>query len=81
VVDATNLERNLYLTVQVLETEIPVILALNMTDLAKAKKLCIQTDKLSQALNVPVVRTVARDGDGLDKLLEAIIQTSSKNGK
>ena len=77
VVDATNLERNLYLTVQVLETEVPVVLALNMTDVAKSKHIHVQAEKLSQALSVPVVSTVARAEKGLDRLLDTVLQVAS----
>jgi len=79
VVDTTNLERNLYLTVQVLETEVPVVLVLNMTDVAKSKKIRVREDKLRQALDVPVIRTVARKEEGIDQLLDAIIATSMRN--
>jgi len=77
VVDATNLERNLYLTVQVLETEVPVILALNMTDVADSKRIKVQEQALTAALDVPVVRTVARAEKGLGQLLDAIVATST----
>ncbi len=80
VVDATKLERNLYLTVQVLETEVPVVLALNMADVADSKRIRIQDTTLETAFNVPVVRTVARKEMGLDQLLDAVIKVSSRNG-
>jgi ferrous iron transport protein B len=73
VVDAANLERNLYLTVQVIELGVPVILALNMADVAKGRGITIDIDRLSQELHWPVVRTVARRGTGIDELKEAII--------
>ncbi len=81
VVDATKLERNLYLTVQVLETEVPVVLAINMTDVSDSKGIRIQDDVINKALNVPVVRTVARQEKGLKDLLDVVIETSSRNGK
>ncbi len=80
VVDATKLERNLYLTVQVLETEVPVVLALNMTDVADSKSIRIQETTLKSALNVPVIRTVARKELGLGLLLDAVIEVASRNG-
>ncbi len=81
VVDATKLERNLYLTVQVLETEVPVILAINMTDVANSKGIRIEDDLIGKALNVPVVRTVARKEKGLRDLLNVVIEISSRNGQ
>jgi ferrous iron transport protein B len=79
VVDTTNLERNLYLAVQVLETEVPVVMALNMTDVAKSKHIQVQEEKLSQALDVPVIRTVAREEKGVYQLLDAIVATLQRN--
>jgi ferrous iron transport protein B len=73
VVDAANLERNLYLVVQIIEMGAPVIVALNMTDLARSKGLKIDVPKLAQGLGVPVVPTVARDGKGMDALGAAIV--------
>jgi ferrous iron transport protein B len=75
VVDATRLERNLNLTLQLLERNIPMIIALNMWDDAKHKGISIDIDKLSELLSVPVVPTVAVSGQGIrelaDKLPEA----------
>ncbi|MDX1616055.1 MAG: ferrous iron transport protein B [Candidatus Promineifilaceae bacterium] len=74
VVDATNLERNLYLVIQLLELGVPVALALNMSDQARAKGLTIDTAKLSQRLgDIPVVPTTASRGEGLDQLLAATV--------
>lgn len=75
VVDATNLERNLYLTVQVLETEVPIVVALNMTDVASSKSINILEENLSQALSAPVVPTIATEGKGLTQLLDTIIHS------
>lgn len=70
VVDATNLERNLYLTVQILELEVPVVLALNMTDDLHKNGAKINVDLLSQLLgNVPIVPTVANKGNGIAELI------------
>jgi len=77
VVDATKLERHLYLTVQFLELGIPVILALNMMDDVRSKGITIDIPALSQALNCPAISTVARSGEGKDQLLDQIIDTSS----
>ncbi len=72
IVDASNLERNLYLTVQFMEMGLPVCIALNMMDVAKKRGVEIDTAKLSQLLNVPVIPTVARTGRGKQELLTAI---------
>ncbi|MCF6246010.1 MAG: 50S ribosome-binding GTPase, partial [Desulfobacula sp.] len=72
IVDASNLERNLYLSVQFMEIGIPVTIALNMMDVAKKRGIKIDIDKLSRLLNVPVVPTIARSGDGKAELLQAI---------
>jgi ferrous iron transport protein B len=74
VVDASNLERNLYLAVQVLEMEASVILVLNMMDMATAHKIQIDPDKISNALNIPVICMVARKGKGLKELLDKIVE-------
>lgn len=59
VVDATNLERNLYLTTQLLEMKVPLVVALNMMDLARQRKLRIEIVHLARHLNCPVIVTVA----------------------
>ena len=68
VVDATNLRRNLRLVLAVKRMGLPVVVALNMADLAARRGLVIDADALSLALGVPVVRTVATQGDGIDAL-------------
>ena len=73
IVDAANLERNLYLTVQFLELGIPVVIALNMVDVAAKRGLRIDADKLAALLGVPVVPIVARNGNGIAPLLEAVL--------
>jgi ferrous iron transport protein B len=75
VVDAANLERNLYLVVQIIEMGVPVIVALNMSDIAEAKGLNINVERLAQGLGAPVVPTVARDKEGIDDLGAAIAAT------
>ena len=74
VLDASNLERNLYLTVQMLEMNVPVIVALNMMDVARREGIVIDIAKLSQQLGCPVVPVVAVTGEGLDDLKQAIRQ-------
>jgi ferrous iron transport protein B len=76
VLDAANLERNLYLAVQVLEMETPVVVALNMADIAESQNIQIKHAKLSLALQAPVVRTIARKEEGTQELLDAIIETA-----
>ena len=71
VADASNLERNLYLTVQLLELGIPVVIALNMMDVAASRGIEINIGELSQRLGVPVVPMVARSGKGKEELLTA----------
>ncbi|MBE0569418.1 MAG: ferrous iron transport protein B [Deltaproteobacteria bacterium] len=73
VVDATNLERNLYLTVQLLELEIPVVVALNIHDEAERMGYRLDAKGMEQALGVRVVPTVATKGEGLDALLDAAV--------
>lgn len=67
-VDANNLERNLYLTTQILETGVPVIIVLNMLDMARRHGIDIDTDKMSELLGVPVVPMVARQKKGVETL-------------
>ncbi len=73
VVDATNLERNLYLTAQLIDTGTPLVLALNMSDMARERKLNIDAAQLSHALDgVPVVEMTASQGKGFDSLKQAL---------
>jgi ferrous iron transport protein B len=72
VVDASNLERNLYLTVQLLELGLPVVVALNMIDVAEDRGTDFDVKKLSDLLRSPVVKTVARRAEGVGDLLDAI---------
>lgn len=75
VVDATNLERNLYLTVQLLELDVPVVIALNMTDALHKDGASIDLDRLSQFLgNIPVVHTSANREKGISELLRKAVR-------
>ncbi len=74
VIDATNLERNLYLTVQMLEMDVPMVVALNMMDIAQRRGIKIDIDKLSQQLGCPVVPVVATKEKGLEALKQALVQ-------
>jgi len=76
VVDASNLERNLYLTTQFIELGVPVVVALNMIDAAEARGREIDVELLSQLLGVPVVPTIASRGEGIDQLIEVAIETA-----
>lgn len=75
IVDASNIERNLYLTVQLLELGLPLIIVLNMVDVAKSRGINIDSKKLSEKLKVPVIETVAREGIGKEELLDAIAES------
>ena len=75
IVDATNIERNLYLTLQLTELQIPMILALNMMDEVTANGDYIDIDKLSSSLGVPVVPISASKNDGIDELVDRAIAT------
>ncbi|MEJ5360106.1 MAG: ferrous iron transport protein B [Desulfobacterales bacterium] len=74
VIDATNLERSLYLATQIRELDGKVLFALNMADMARARGLVIDAAKLSQLLDVPVVFTVANRAEGMEELLEQAIR-------
>jgi len=77
VVDATNLERNLYLTLQLLERDKPVIIALNLWDETKHLGIYIDEKKLEELLDVPAVPTVAITGEGIKKLVSRIKEAKS----
>ena len=77
-VDATNIERNLYLTTQLIETGVPVVIALNMTDLLEKRGIKIDVARLSMLLDCPIVETSALKGEGLDKLIDEAIKTAKK---
>lgn len=81
IVDGTNIERNLYLTLQIAETKIPMVIAINMMDEVEAVGTKINFDKLSDIFGVPVIPIVARNGKGIDKLMnEAIKAAEYKTG-
>ena len=70
IVDATNIERNLYLTMQLLELDVPMVLALNMMDEVRANGGAIDVQKMSQALGIPVVPISAAKGEGVSELVD-----------
>ena len=81
VVDAGNLERNLYLVAQLIELGAPLVVALNMCDIAEGRGFAINVDKLSELLDVPVVPTCANVGDGITELwrtAEQVAQTERR---
>jgi len=81
IVDASNLERNLYLTIQLLELGANVVIALNMMDVSKKRGFAINTKKLSKLLGVPVVPMVASKNQGISELKDAIIKNAGKKRK
>lgn len=81
IVDATSIERNLYLTLQITETQVPMVIALNMMDEVERRGDRIDTEKLSEIFGVPVVPIVARNGKGLKELMEAAVSVASQKKK
>lgn len=81
IVDASNLERNLYLSLQFMEMGIPLCIALNMVDVAKKRGIFIDAKKLSKLLGVPVIPTVARSGKGKTELMETAIKLHQEGKK
>ena len=79
VVDATNLERNLYLVTQLLEYKIPVVIALTMIDAAEKQSLEIDSRKLSKLLQIPVIPIIATQKQGIRELSEAVLQVAAEN--
>jgi ferrous iron transport protein B len=78
IVDATNLERNLYLTTQLVETGLPVVVALNMNDELQAQGVIIDTKLLSGLLGVPCVKISSTTGQGLRKLLDSVLEAAGQ---
>lgn len=81
VADASNLERNLYLTVQLMEMRAPLVVALNMVDVARKRGLSIDTARMSALLGVPVVETIGNKGIGLEELVKAVVATADRGGR
>lgn len=76
IVDATNIERNLYLTLQLLELRVPMVLALNMMDEVRANGGSVDVQKLSAALGIPVVPITAAKGEGVSELVDQAVLTA-----
>ncbi|MBN2180617.1 MAG: ferrous iron transport protein B, partial [Sedimentisphaerales bacterium] len=81
IVDASGIERNLYLATQLIEMNVPLVLAFNMSDVAEQKGMVFDIEQLSQLLEAKIVRTIGNKGKGKTELLEAIIETSEKAKK
>ena len=81
IVDATNLSRSLFFTTQLLELGIPMVVALNKTDINRKKKTKINANKLSEQLGCPVVETSSLNGDGLDAVVKAAAALKGKKQK
>ncbi len=81
IIDATNLERNLYLTTQIMEIDVPVIIALNMMDEVEKRGDSIDSHELENRLGIPVVKISALRGTGIDKLMERAYETSKVERK
>ena len=79
VVDASNLERNLYLTAQLIDMNLRVVMALNMYDELKAKKDELDIKTLGHLLGLPIVPTVSRNGEGIPQLFDTVIQIYERN--
>ena len=80
IIDASNLERNLYLVTQLLELGAKVILDLNMMDMVRSRGVEIDTGKLSAVLGIPIIETVAHRGEGIEELKEAIAGARAERG-
>ena len=78
-VDATNIERNLYLTTQLIETGVPVVIALNMADLLEKRGIRIDTKRLSMLLDCPIIETSELRGEGLDKLIDEAVKVAKSS--
>lgn len=76
IVDATNIERNLYLSMQLIELNLPMVIALNMMDEVRANGGTIKIDKLQEELGVPVVPISASKNEGIDELVETAVRTA-----
>lgn len=81
IVDATNIERNLYLTLQLLELCVPMVLALNMMDEVNANGGTVNIEKMSELLGIPVVPISAAKGDGVSELIDKAVSTAKNKQK
>ena len=81
IVDATNIERNLYLTLQLLELRVPMVLALNMMDEVRANGGTIDVKMMSDALGIPVIPVSAAKGEGISDLIDKAVETARNKTK
>jgi len=81
VIDASNLERNLYLAVQLMELGVPLVLAFNMSDMARARGYELDIEKFSGFFGADIVETVGHKGSGMDKLLDAIVEAADRRAE
>ncbi|MDH3981657.1 MAG: Fe(2+) transporter permease subunit FeoB [Kiritimatiellaceae bacterium] len=81
IIDASNLERNLYLTTQLLEMDVPVVVVLNMMDMAKQRGIRLEVKHLEKHLGCPVIQVIASKKKGIDELQNAICEISSSHHK
>jgi ferrous iron transport protein B len=79
IIDSSNLERNLYLTVQLLELGFPMVLDFNMADIASKKGMKVDKELLSELLGAPIIETIGPRGKGTDRLLDAAIEVSERS--
>jgi len=79
IIDASSIERNLYLATQLIEMNVPLVLAFNMSDIAEQKGLLFDIEQLSMLLEAPVVPTIGNKGKGKKELLDAIVETAKKD--
>ena len=79
IIDASNIERNLYLATQLIEMNVPLVLAFNMSDIAEQRGLRFDIEQLSRLLEAPIVSTIGNKGKGKSQLLEAILATAEKD--
>ncbi len=77
VIDASNLERNLYLATQLIEFNIRLVFVMNMVDVAKARGIVIDYDQLARLLGVPIVKTVGTRGEGIEELLDTVLAVAA----
>ena len=81
IIDASGIERNLYLATQLIELNVPLVLAFNMSDIAEQKGMVFDIEQLSRLLEAKIVKTIGNKGKGKTELLDAIIETAGQTGK
>ncbi|WGV98862.1 ferrous iron transport protein B [Vibrio sp. YMD68] len=79
IIDAANIHRSLHLTLQLMELELPVAIALNMMDVAESEGLSIDSAKLAKELNTPVIKCIGRQGKGVSEISDAVTHVTNSN--